>query len=236
MRARIAANFYNGIVKDQEVFVSDGAKCDIGRLQLLFGAQARFAAQDPSYPVYVDGGVMIGQTGSLDEKTRQFKNVSYLRCVPENAFFPDLAGAKGADIIYFCSPNNPTGAVATKKQLTELVQFAKAQRSIVIFDAAYSMYIQDRSLPKSIFEVEGAREVAIEVHSFSKSAGFTGVRLGWSVVPNELPLFDDGTPVRNDWSRVVTTIFNGASNIAQAGGLAALDEKGFQEMRKLVSS
>ena len=233
LRARIASKFYGGIVKDEEIFVSDGAKCDIGRLQILFGAQASFAAQDPSYPVYVDGGVMIGQTQALDPATKQFGGVRYLPCLPENNFFPDLSAAKGVDVIYFCSPNNPTGAVATRAQLEELVKFAQAQRSIIIFDAAYSMYINDPSLPKSIFEIPGARECAVEVHSFSKSAGFTGVRLGWTVVPQELK-FDDGTPVSKDWSRVVTTIFNGASNIAQSGGLAALDEVGFKEMHGLV--
>ncbi len=234
LRSAIAERFYGGIVKPEEVFVSDGAKCDIGRLQILFGAKASFAVQDPSYPVYVDGGVIMGQTGDLDSSTKQFAGVRYLACSPENNFFPEISQAQGRDIIYFCSPNNPTGAVATRAQLQSLVEFAKAQRSIIIFDAAYSMYIQDPTLPKSIFEIPGAKEVAIEVHSLSKSAGFTGVRLGWSVVPEELK-FEDGTPVRTDWSRVVTTLFNGASNVAQRGGLVALSDAGMKEMQELVA-
>jgi LL-diaminopimelate aminotransferase len=133
------------------------------------------------------------------------------------------------DLIYFCSPNNPTGAVATKSQLEELVKFAAKNRSIIIFDAAYANYIQDPSLPKSIFEIEGAREVAIEIGSFSKLAGFTGVRLGWTVIPKELK-YDDGSSIRADWNRITSTIFNGASNIAQIGGCAVLEDDGFQEI------
>ena len=138
-----------------------------------------------------------------------------------------------ADVILFCSPNNPTGAVANRKQLTQLVEFARKNKSIIIFDAAYSEYIS-RDLPKSIFEIEGAKEVAIEVNSLSKPVGFTGVRLGWTVIPNELK-FDDGTSVKDDWNRVMTTLFNGASNVAQRGALAALDDDGIKEMKQTTS-
>jgi LL-diaminopimelate aminotransferase len=234
LRNMIAQNFYNGQVQGDEVFISDGAKCDIGRLQAMFGNKVSIAVQDPSYPVYVDGSVIAGVTGSFNSEKGHFDDIVYMACRPENDFFPDLQSLPATDLIYFCSPNNPTGAVATEKQLAELVEFARKNRSIIIFDAAYSEYISDESLPKTIFAIPGAREVAIEVNSFSKPVGFTGVRLGWTVVPAELK-FDDGTPVHNDWNRFMGTVFNGASNIAQFGGMAALEEEGRQEMHKLIA-
>ena len=139
-------------------------------------------------------------------------------CTPENDFFPDLEKVPKTDIIYMCSPNNPTGAAATKKQLEKLVKFAKANKSIIVFDAAYASFVQDPHLPKSIFDIPGAKEVAIEIGSFSKMAGFTGIRLGWTTIPKELK-YDDGTPVNSDWYRLICTVFNGASNIAQQGGM-----------------
>ncbi|HII64298.1 TPA: LL-diaminopimelate aminotransferase [Candidatus Woesearchaeota archaeon] len=234
LRERIASVLYHGRVKGEEVFVSDGAKPDTGRLQMLFGSDTVMAVQDPSYPVYVDSSVMMGQTGPLSSKTSQFKGIAYLPCTPDNGFFPSLGNAKDAGVIFFCSPNNPTGAVATREQLKALVDFAKENRSIIIFDAAYSQFIRDENLPRSIYEIPGAKEVALEVSSFSKSIGFTGVRLGWTVVPNEL-CFDDGTPVRKDWNRIMTTVFNGASSIAQYGGIAALEREGMKEMERTVS-
>ena len=233
LREAIAGKLYGGLVKPEEVLASDGAKCDIGRLQLLFGANVSVAVQDPSYPVYVDGSVIMGASGTFDESTRQFDGIVYMPCLPENQFFPDLASLPRTDLIYFCSPNNPTGAVATKAQLKDLVDFALANRSIIIFDSAYSEYISDPELPKSIFEIEGARRCAIEVSSFSKPVGFTGLRLGWTVCPKEL-VFDDGSPVLADWNRIMTTVFNGASNLVQHGGLAALDDQGLAEMRQTV--
>lgn len=233
LRQKIAKKFYNNVVKPEEVFVSDGAKCDIGRLQLLFGPDATIAVQDPSYPVYVDGSVIMGNTGEWNKKHNHFDNIAYMKCNPKNDFFPDLSKVPRTDLIYFCSPNNPTGAVATKKQLAELIRFAKKNKSIILFDAAYSEYISDKNLPKSIFEMPGAKEVAIEINSFSKPAGFTGVRLGWIVIRKELK-YDSGTPVINDWNRIMTTIFNGASNIAQRGGLACLDDKGLSEIKATV--
>ncbi|MCK5803052.1 MAG: LL-diaminopimelate aminotransferase [Lentisphaeria bacterium] len=233
LRGKIAEKLYNNVVDPEEVLVSDGAKCDIGRLQLLFGADASVAVQDPSYPVYVDGSVIVGATGDFDESKQQYGGVHYMACTPENNFFPDPADLPPTDLIYFCSPNNPTGAVATKDQLKALVDVARKNRSIIIFDSAYSPYICDPELPRSIFEIDGARECAIEVSSFSKPVGFTGVRLGWTVCPKEL-VFEDGTPVLQDWNRIMTTVFNGASNIIQHGGLAALDEQGLAEMRETV--
>lgn len=233
LRDKIATVLYDGNVKPQEVFVSDGAKCDISRLQQVFGADVTIAVQDPSYPVYVDTAVMIGQTGAYDEGKSQFKGIQYMRCTAENDFFPDLSAVERTDLIFFCSPNNPTGAAATREQLTQLVAFAKKNGSILIYDAAYAPFINNPAVPASIFEIPGARGCAIEVNSFSKYAGFTGVRLGWVVVPDELK-FSDGSPVRNDFNRIMTTCFNGASNISQAGGLACLDESGRKEIKGLI--
>jgi LL-diaminopimelate aminotransferase len=232
LREKIALTIYKGNFTSEEVFVSDGAKPDIGRLQLLFGNDVTVAVQDPAYPVYVDSGVMFGKTGNYNAD--KFDNLVYMSCSPENNFFPDLNKIGKVDVIFFCSPNNPTGAVATKEQLQELVDYARKNKSIIVFDAAYSSYIGDEKFPKSIFEIDGAKEVAIEVNSFSKSVGFTGVRLGWTVVPKELK-FDDGSSVNQDWGRIMTTLFNGASNISQQGGLAALDDEGVKEMQETVS-
>lgn len=233
-RSQLAEKLYGGLVKGDEVFISDGAKCDIARLQTMFGREVTIAVQDPSYPVYVDGSVIAGVTGSYNEAHSHFDNIVYMKCCLENDFFPDLDSQQRTDLIYFCSPNNPTGAVASKQQLKKLVDFARKNHSVIIFDAAYSGYISDPALPKTIYEIDGAREVAIEVNSFSKPAGFTGVRLGWTVVPDQLK-FDDGTPVRNDWNRIMTTLFNGASNIAQYGGMAALEDAGLAEMKSLIA-
>lgn len=234
LRQKIADTLYPGKVSADEIFVSDGSKCDIGRLQILFGSQATMAVQDPTYPVYVDTGVILGQSKHYDTQQAQYQGIVYMRCLPENDFFPDLNKVPPTDLIYFCSPNNPTGTVATKEQLTQLVAFAKKNRSIIIFDAAYAAYINDPHLPRSIYEIEGAREVAIELGSFSKMAGFTGLRLGWSVVPQEL-CFEEGSSVHKDWDRINSTFFNGASNVVQGGGIAVLEQEGMQAVREMVA-
>lgn len=234
LRERIADKLYNGMIDGDEVFVSDGAKPDTGRLQVMFGSKATVAVQDPSYPVYVDSSVMLGQTKKYNEKTAHFEGIEYMKCNPENNFFPNLKKTKRTDLIFFCSPNNPTGAAATFEQLEELVNFATKNKSIIIYDSAYSSFISGKSLPKSIYEIEGAKKVSIEVSSFSKSIGFTGVRLGWAIIPRQLK-YDDGISVNRDWNRITTTIFNGASNIAQHGGLAALEDKDMREMQKNIS-
>ncbi|MCR4630345.1 MAG: LL-diaminopimelate aminotransferase [Treponema sp.] len=231
LREKIAQVFYPGLVSGDEVFISDGAKCDIARIQTLFGANVKVAVQDPAYPVYVDGSVIVGAAGKNNGSG--YEGITYMPCVPENNFFPDLSKIEKNSIIYFCSPNNPTGAVSTKEDLKKLVDFANANDCIIVFDAAYREFIRDEKLPKSIFEIEGSRTCAIEINSFSKPAGFTGVRLGWSVVPKELK-FADGTPVHQDWNRVMTTLFNGASNIAQYGGLACLDKEGLAAMKSVI--
>lgn len=233
LRAKISEALYGGRISPEEVFVSDGSKCDIGRLQMMFGNQVKSAVQDPSYPVYVDTSVMMGQTQTMDDASKQYDGIVYMKCGPENGFFPDLDNAERADVVYFCSPNNPTGAAATKEQLTKLVAWAKERGSIIVFDAAYAPFIRSEDVPKSIYEIPGAEEVAIEVNSLSKYAGFTGVRLGWTIVPKALK-FADGTPVANDYNRVMCTAFNGASNIVQAGALAALEPEGLAEIEKLI--
>lgn len=233
LREKIASVLYKGLISPEEVFVSDGAKCDIMRVQQMFGNDVVSAVQDPSYPVYVDTSVMMGQTGDIDPETSQFKNMVYMPCTAENDFFPDYASLPRADVVYFCSPNNPTGAAATREQLTQMVDTCRERGSILVFDAAYAPFIRDPNVPKSVFEIPGAKEVAIEVNSFSKYAGFTGVRLGWTVIPSELK-FSDGSLVRDDFNRVMTTAFNGASNIVQSGGLACLDEEGQKEIEGLI--
>lgn len=233
LRQSIAEEIYHHQIEPDEIFISDGSKCDIGRLQVLFGQQASIAVQDPAYPVYVDTSVILGQTSTFNKETGQYDSIVYMPCEPVNQFFPDLSQTPRTSLIYFCSPNNPTGAVATRQQLKQLVDFAKENKSILIYDAAYAIFIQDPDLPRSIYEIDGAREVAIELGSFSKMAGFTGVRLAWSVFPKELK-FEDSSSVHRDWSRINSTFFNGASNIAQAGGVAALSAEGQEAMQKLV--
>jgi LL-diaminopimelate aminotransferase len=223
LREKIALQVYGGRIQPNEVFISDGSKCDLGRLQILFGSNVSIAVQDPAYPVYIEGSILAG-----------VKNIVPMPCNPENDFFPDLNVLPRTDLIYFCSPNNPTGAAATRKQLESLVATARTNHSIIIFDAAYSCYIQDPDLPRSIYEIEGSQEVAIEINSFSKLAGFTGIRLGWSVVPTALK-YEDGYSIKADWNRLTSTIFNGASNIAQQGGCAVLEEKGAREIASLTS-
>ncbi|KAK3227480.1 hypothetical protein Dsin_007342 [Dipteronia sinensis] len=233
LRAAIASTFYRDLgIEENDIFVSDGAKCDISRLQVVFGSNVTMAVQDPSYPAYVDSSVIMGQTGQFQKDVEKYGNIEYMKCSPENGFFPDLSTVAQTDIIFFCSPNNPTGAAATREQLTQLVQFAKSNGSIIVYDSAYAMYMSDDN-PRSIFEIPGAKEVAIETSSFSKYAGFTGVRLGWTVVPKEL-LFSDGFPVARDFNRIICTCFNGASNISQAGALACLTPEGLGAMRQVI--
>jgi len=234
LREAIADFCYKDMgIKPEEIFCSDGAKCDIARLQMMFGPGVTSAVQDPSYPVYVDTSVMIGQTGLVDKGTAQFDGIVYMPCTKEENFFPKLEDIPRADVYYFCSPNNPTGAVASREQLEALVARALKDGSILVFDAAYAPFIRSPGVPTSIFEIEGARKCAIEVNSFSKYAGFTGVRLGWTVVPDELE-FADGSKVKDDFNRVMSTCFNGASNIVQAGGMACLTPEGRAEINELI--
>lgn len=233
LRQKISQEIYQNQFGADEIFISDGTNSDIGRLQILFGSPARMAVQDPSYPVYVDTGVILGQTALYHAPSRKYGGISYMPCLPDNHFFPDFEQTAPVDLIYFCSPNNPTGAVATHAQLEELVAFARKNHSIIIYDTAYASYIQQKELPRSIYEIKGAKETAIELGSFSKMAGFTGVRLAWSVVPKELH-FEDGHSINKDWNRVHSTFFNGASNISQKGGMAVLHPEGQKSIRSQI--
>ncbi|KAJ3673770.1 hypothetical protein LUZ60_005762 [Juncus effusus] len=233
LRNAIAKKMYGNLgISWSEVFISDGAQCDLARVQMLFGSNLTIAVQDPTFPGYVDIGVIMGQTGEFCEKTLKYKKIAYMPCGPENNFFPDFSKIPRTDIIFFCSPNNPTGQAASKEQLEELVQIAKENGSIIVYDTAYACYISDES-PKSIYEIAGAKEVAIEISSFSKFAGFTGVRLGWAVVPDEL-MFSGGSQVSRDFDRIVTTCFNGASSISQIGGLACISDNGYKAIEDVI--
>ncbi|XP_072980325.1 aminotransferase ALD1 homolog [Typha angustifolia] len=233
LRNAIAERIYANMgIKGSEVFISDGAQCDIARVQMMFGSDLTIAVQDPTFPGYVDSGIIMGQTGGfMDEKSR-YRGIEYMRCAPENSFFPDILTIPRTDIIFFCSPNNPTGEAATREQLEQLVEVAKRNGSIIVYDSAYASYISDDS-PTSIYEISGAKEVAIEISSFSKFAGFTGVRLGWTVVPDEL-MYANGFRVSHDFDRIITTCFNGASNIAQVGGLACLSDEGYKAVLGVI--
>lgn len=239
LRKAIAEKHYGryGLSIDPlEVFVSDGAKCDAANIQQIFGLDNVVAVQDPAYPVYVDTNVASGRTGTFDKEKGVYDELFYMPCIEENEFMPNTpcdpskpAGWK-ADLIYLCSPNNPTGAVMTRGKLRKFVNYARLAESVIIFDAAYSEFIKDSSFPKTIYEIEGAKECAIEIQSFSKSAGFTGVRLGWSVVPKSVM----GGKANALWNRRSTTFFNGASNIVQEGGLAALTDQGRFECNQVI--
>lgn len=234
LREKVAEKIYKEKIDPSSIFLNDGAKCDLARLQHLFDQGVRVAVQDPAYPVYVDDTVLMGRTGEFLEQMQQYEGIVYLPCRQDNHFFPDLAPLEGVDLIYFCSPNNPTGAVATHDQLRALVHRAKEVQALILFDTAYSPFIQDPTLPTSIYEIEGADEVAIEIGSFSKLAGFTGLRLGWTVVPPKLR-FKGGEAVQPDWIRLTQTLFGGPSNLVQWGAEGLFTDAGAAETESLVT-
>ncbi len=218
-----------------EFFISDGAKSDSGNIQSIFSSDSVVAFQDPAYPVYVDSNVIAGRSSGFNPDKGEYNNFVYMPCREENNFVPEVPAEK-VDLVYLCSPNNPTGAVATRDQLKSFVDYARKNKAVIIYDAAYAEYISDPALPKTIFEIEGAKECAIEINSLSKFAGFTGVRMGWSIVPHDL--IAEGTEpgeIKNLWYRRQCTFFNGASNIVQEGGLAVFSDEGLAESRSLVN-
>jgi LL-diaminopimelate aminotransferase len=237
LREAIAENDYKsrGINVDaSEIFVSDGAKCDTANIQELFGDDLTIAVPDPVYPVYVDTNVMAGRTG-VSENGRYGKLV-YLDSTAENGFVPNLPEG-GVDLIYLCFPNNPTGATATKEQLQKWVDYAKANKAIILFDAAYEAFIRTPGVPHSIYECEGARECAIEFRSYSKTAGFTGVRCGYTVVPEEVVAWSqsgEAVKLRPLWNRRQTTKFNGCSYITQRGAAAIYSEEGKAQVKAII--
>ena len=216
-------------VRPDEVFVSDGAKSDSANIQEIFSADARIAVCDPVYPVYVDSNVMAGRTGVYDDKTGLWSNVTYMPCTKGNGFVADLPDSDaGISIIYLCFPNNPTGAVIDRARLQAWVDYANEHGAVIVYDAAYEAYITDPALPHSIYECDGARSCAIEIRSFSKNAGFTGTRLGYTVVPCDLR-DANGVAMRDLWARRHGTKFNGAPYIVQRAGEAVYSEQGRSE-------
>lgn len=214
-----------------EIFVSDGAKCDCGNIQEIFALDSRVAVCDPVYPVYVDSNVMAGRGGSYDKKTEGFTDIIYMPCTEENDFAPQLP-EEVPDLIYLCFPNNPTGAVIKTDELQKWVDYANKNGSIIIYDAAYEAYIRTEGVPHSIFECAGARSCAIELHSFSKNAGFTGLRLGYTVIPKDLQR--GGVSLHTLWARRHGTKYNGAPYIVQKAGEAVYSEEGQKEIKGLV--
>jgi len=238
LREAIAAGDFaaRGVaIRPDEIFVSDGSKCDSGNIQEIFAADARVAVPDPVYPVYVDTNVMAGRTGSTDAHGR-YAGIVYLPCSAKSGFLPELP-SEPVDVVYLCFPNNPTGAVASRSVLETWVAWAREHEAVLLFDAAYEAYITDPEIPHSIFEIPGARECAIEFRSFSKNAGFTGLRCGYVVVPRELMGRDaKGNPVdlHRLWARRHGTKFNGASYPVQDGAAAIYTEEGRAEARRAI--
>ena len=235
LRSAIAKNDYKDRGCDiaaDEIFVSDGAKCDSGNIQEIFGLDNKIAVCDPVYPVYVDTNVMAGRSGEYNPNTQNFDGMIYMPCLEENDFVPEFP-KENPDIIYLCFPNNPTGATITKAQLQEWVDYAKRIGAVIIYDAAYEAYITEEEIPHSIYECEGARECAIELHSFSKNAGFTGVRLGYTVVPKDLKCGD--VQLHSLWARRHGTKYNGAPYIVQRAGEAVYSEAGKAQLKEQVA-
>lgn len=238
LREAIAKNDFQARGADisaDEIFVSDGAKCDSGNIQELFTTDAKIAIPDPVYPVYLDTNVMAGRTGNFEDG--RYEGIIYLDATKENNYIPSLP-EETPDLIYLCFPNNPTGATISKEGLKMWVDYAKEHKALILFDAAYEAFIRDESLPKSIYEVEGAKEVAIEFRSFSKNAGFTGTRCAYTVVPKECAAFDalgEKQLLHPLWNRRHCTKFNGVSYPVQRAAEAVYSEAGKAETKELVA-
>ncbi len=234
LRRAIAKNDYQDRgcdVAADEIFVSDGAKSDSGNIQEIFGTDNKVAVCDPVYPVYVDTNVMAGRTGEYNTVRENFDGVIYMPCRKENGFLPEFP-SEVPDLIYLCFPNNPTGSAITMDELQKWVDYANKNGCVIIYDAAYEAYISEENVPHSIYECEGARTCAIELRSFSKNAGFTGVRLGFTVIPKEL--VRDGVSLHSLWARRHGTKFNGAPYIVQKAGEAVYSEAGKAQLKDQV--
>ncbi len=221
-------------ISPDEIFISDGAKCDAGNIQEIFAMDIHVAIPDPVYPVYLDTNVMAGRTGGFHEG--RFDHIFYLESTKENAFIPDLP-SESVDLIYLCFPNNPTGATIRKDQLKAWVDYARENKALLLYDAAYEIFIRDATLPHSIYEIEGAQEVAIELRSFSKTAGFTGIRCAYSVVPKACSAYDcNGKryPLHPLWSRRHATKFNGVSYPVQRAAEAVYSDEGKVQVRERI--
>ena len=237
LREAIAQNDYHARgakIDADEIFVSDGSKCDCGNIQEIFSTDARLAIPDPVYPVYVDTNVMAGRTGA--NVNGRYEGITYLDCTQANGYVPAIPGI-ATDLIYLCFPNNPTGAVATRAQLAAWVDYAKKNKAIILFDSAYEAYIRDPQIPHSIYEIEGARDVAIEFRSFSKTAGFTGTRCAYTVIPKSLMAYDaagKAQPLHALWNRRHTTKFNGVSYPVQKAAAAIFTDEGKKQVRAMT--
>ena len=240
LREKIVEHDYKkrGIqIEKDEIFVSDGAKCDTGNIGEIFGKDNKVAITDPVYPVYLDTNVMAGRTGEYNEKTDTYDGVVYMPATAQNNFVPELPNTK-VDMIYLCLPNNPTGTVLTKQELTKWVKYAKENKAIILFDSAYEAFIQEDNVPHSIYEIEGAKEVAIEFRSFSKTAGFTGVRCAYTVVPKELRGYTkngEEVSLNKLWNRRQCTKFNGVPYITQRAAEAVYSEEGQKEIKENIN-
>ena len=248
LKEKIIENEYKNIdIKMDEIFISDGAKCDTGNIIEIFNKNIRVGITDPVYPVYLDTNVMYGTAGKYDENTKRYDNIIYLNATEENNFIPkpDELG-EIPDLIYICSPNNPTGVAMNKRILKSWVEFAKQNGSIILYDSAYEAFIEEDDIPHSIYEIEGAKEVAIEFKSYSKTAGFTGLRCAYTVVPNELVVKlktnlthitgkDSSISINKLWNRRITTKFNGVSYIIQKAAEAVYSEEGKKEIRENIN-
>jgi LL-diaminopimelate aminotransferase len=222
-------------IADDEIFVSDGSKCDCGNILDIFGSNNRIGVMDPVYPVYVDTNVMAGHTGEADE-SGLYSGLVYLPCDADNGFVPAIPSEK-VDLIYLCYPNNPTGATATRAQLTAWVEYALANDAVILFDAAYEAYIRDPAIPHSIYEIPGARRCAIEFRSFSKNGGFTGVRCAFTVVPKDLKCQNasgEKMPLHPLWNRRFSTKFNGVGYVTQRGAEALYSPAGKSQIADLI--
>ena len=235
LREAIVKTDYEGRgcdIGEDEIFVSDGAKCDCGNIQEIFDTDNKVAICDPVYPVYADSNVMAGRTGEYDPQTGKFKGIIYMPCTRDNGFVPDIPKEK-PDLIYLCFPNNPTGAVITKDRLQEWVDYANENGSIILYDAAYEAFISEENIPHSIYECRGARGCAIEFKSFSKTAGFTGLRLGYTVVPRNLKA--GGEKIHPLWARRHGTKYNGAPYIVQRAGEAVYTKEGRAQINENIA-
>ena len=235
LRSAIAKNDYQALgceIDADEIFVSDGAKCDVGNIQEIFGIENVVAVCDPVYPVYVDTNVMAGRAGKFDAEKGGFEKLIYMPCTEANGFVPEFP-KEHADLIYLCFPNNPTGEAIDKVTLQKWVDYANQEGSVILYDAAYEAYISEEGIPHSIYECKGARTCAIEMHSFSKNAGFTGLRLGYTVIPKDL--ICDGVSLHGLWNRRHGTKYNGAPYIVQRAGEAVYSEEGKAQIKEQIA-
>ena len=235
LRKAIVDNDYklrNIDIQMDEIFVSDGAKCDCGNIVDIFAKDNKVAITDPVYPVYLDTNVMSGRSGKFNENTKTYENIVYMPVTAENNFIPELPKEK-VDMIYLCFPNNPTGTVLTKEQLKVWVDYAKENNSVILYDAAYETFITEENVPHSIYEIDGAKDVAIEFKSFSKTAGFTGVRCAYTVIPKNLKV--NNVQLNNLWNRRQCTKFNGVPYITQRAAEATYTEEGKKQIKENIN-